>query len=128
MGLTQINTLIQEGASATLFAKLRDPRTRELVPKSSVVSLFLTLYDEFTKTIINSRDKQNVLDANGGAIDANGEFTMQLDPIDNIIVDPTKAINQETHVALFQFTFDGGFQTGIQEVFFEVNNTGTIDD
>jgi hypothetical protein len=82
------------------------------VPAASLSSLTLTLYDQRTDTIINSRDAQDVLNVNGVTVDANGLLTWTVLPADNPIV--TRGTAEETHVALFEWTF--GSKRGSHEV------------
>jgi hypothetical protein len=65
----------------------------------------VTLKDVATGTVINSRNAQNVKNANGVTISALGALVWAMAPADNLIVG-TQLI--EEHMALFVFTWGGG--------------------
>jgi len=113
--------VVDQGESCTIVAELKlgdDAQT-------SVSTLKLTLYNETTNAVINSRNAQNVNGANGGSIDADGILTMNLDAADNPIVDSTLGVGDlENHVARFTWTWTGG-RTGIQELRFRVRKLAT---
>jgi len=94
------------------------------VDGSILTSATLTLYDQKTKTILNSRNAQNVNQANNVAISAAGVVTWELVPADNAIVND--ALSQEVHVALFDFRWDGGASRCMHEVKIAVRNLGMV--
>lgn len=89
------------------------------IPGASLSTLTLTLYDQASRQIINGRSAVSVLNANGGTVDSSGNFEMVFDPEDNAFVGTG---DQETHVALFRYTYDSGAKAGQQRVFFTVGN------
>lgn len=91
-----------------------------VVPGSSLTTLTLTLYNVDDGQIINNRNDQNILNANGGSVDGLGNFTLRLRAADNIILDPSK--KSETHRALIRFTYNAGQDAGSVEVEFRVQN------
>ena len=99
---------IHEGSSAVYTATVSDP-DGAAVPLAAYTSILLTLYDEYTGNIINSRHDQDVLNANDVAIDAAGELTWQIQPEDTIILSTTR--RGEWHIALFVFTWSAGRYT-----------------
>jgi hypothetical protein len=89
------------------------------IPAASLDGLTVTLFEERSGQIINSRTDVNILNANGGTVDANGVGTWLMDPDDNVFV---AGGQQEYHVALFEWTFGGGSKDGKQPVRLKVIN------
>ena len=99
----------------------------ELLVPVSLSTLTLTLYDKSTDAIINSRDDQSVLNANGGTLystlqtdaeDNEYNFAWNSDPADSPIV--TAGSETEVHVALFEWTY--GAEAGSHQVYIRVVN------
>lgn len=89
------------------------------VPLASVSSLTLTLYDRATDGIINSRNAQDIKNANGGTLHAtSGAFTLTLSALDNPIVTTSTAAQAiETHYALIQASWSGnGYWSGLAQI------------
>lgn len=104
-----------------------DPLTDEdgaVVAGSILSSATLTLYDQRTGAILNSRNQQNVNQANGVSISDAGVVSWLLVPADNAIVN-TK-LPQEVHVAVFDFRWDAGTSRAVHEVKILVNNIGKV--
>ena len=96
---------------------------RSAISKAGLDSFQVTLYDKATDAVINSRNNQNILDANQGTVDANGNFVLRLGPADAIIVGTSVASHAiEYHVARFSWSYNDGSEdrTGIQEVRFRI--------
>jgi hypothetical protein len=76
------------------------------IPAAQLSTLTLTLYTVDDGSIINSRDGQDVKDANNGTLHAtSGLFTWQAQSADNPIVDQAVPVGHyEHHVARFQWT------------------------
>ncbi len=73
------------------------------VPLGNVASFTVTLYDDLTNTIINSRDDQDILNANGGTygtLDGHVGFDFSSD--DNPILGTWQRGRRESHTALFE--------------------------
>lgn len=108
---------MDEAESCDAVATLHDISGADFV-KASVLSLTATLsHSDSSRTIINSRDDQDVLDTNGGYLSDVGVITLKLQPADNIIVD-TPIDEVESHYLLFTWTWeddDGDTRTGKQE-------------
>lgn len=80
------------------------------VPASSLATLTLTLYNAADGSIINSRNAQNVLNANNVTVSAGGVLVWDSVMADSPIVD-TAAVpywRREAHVARFDFTYPVG--------------------
>lgn len=89
------------------------------VAGSDIDSLTLTLYDTATRSIINNRNKQDVLNNNGVSLDGSGLLTWDVTPSDTAIVTPRASTIQtrvngdlvlgvEEHIALFVATWENG--------------------
>jgi hypothetical protein len=104
-----------------------DPLTDEngdVVAGSTLSAATLTFYDLKTGTIINSRNAQNVNQANGVTIADTGVVTWLMPPADNPIINDKAT--QETHVAVFDFRWDAGASRAVHEFRVLVNNIGKL--
>lgn len=99
---------IHEGSSAVYTATVSDP-DGAAVPLDAYTSILLTLYDEYTGNIINSRHDQDALNANDVTIEADGTLTWQIQPEDTVIQSTTR--KGEWHIALFVFNWTTGRYT-----------------
>jgi len=92
-------------------------------------SLTLTLYDEATGTIINSRNKQDVLNANGVTVNLSGpdvgEVAWQPDSADMKIV-TLNTRSPERHIALWEWTWTGGSRYGKREMLIPVEDLSKV--
>jgi hypothetical protein len=117
----------RESSTARLTAIIED-ETATAIPAASLQTLTLMLYDQTTQlaspgsttAIINSRNRQNVLNINGCTIDSSGNLEMILTPADNQIVNSLKDL--ERHVALFEFTYAAGLKAGKEQILIDVVN------
>lgn len=115
---------VPEKSTAQITGVLKD-EAANVIPAASLTTLTLTLYVlGFPAQIINGRDAQNVLNANGVAVDANGNLTWTMTPADNVIIDPTNDV--ETHIALFQWTWSAGAKAGRSEIAIQVVNLDKV--
>jgi len=108
---------VNERTTAVFAADLQD-ETGAAIPGDDLDALTLTLYDETTRQVINSRDAVDVLNANGGTVDGQGHFVMVFSADDN---QHLGGDTTETHVALFRWTYDTDKQ-GSQRVLLSVIN------
>lgn len=100
-----MGTAIAEEATAILTAVIRDTEGAGL-PAENLDALTVTLYDEASEDIINSRERQSILNENGGTVDSSGNLTLRLDPADTPILDDT--LTHEWHIALFEWNWQVG--------------------
>lgn len=108
-----------ERTSAQYTATLQDA-LGVAIPLAVIVSAVLTLEDVATSTIINSRNAQNVLNANNVTIHAtSGLLTWSIQPEDNPIV--TSSEEYELHRAVFSVVYSGTQRT-VHEVYVLVRN------
>jgi len=123
---------VREGSTSKLTAVIRDENETG-IPAASLTTLTLTLYDQLTKltlttnydlvpaaAIINSRNRQDVLNTNGCTIDGSGNLAMTFTPTDNVIVNTGKST--ERHIALFAYTYAAGLKAGKEQVQIDVYN------
>ena len=108
---------VDEGCTARYQTKLKDETGATI---ATLTAITLTLYDDSTGTIINSRTDQNVLNQNNVTF-SGSTLTWTLQPADNVIVTTGVRTNSyEKHVALFEYTYDSGNKSGKHELEFSV--------
>lgn len=90
------------------------------VPLAVINTLTLTLYDEASKSIINGRSGQNVLNSSNVTVSAGGVVIWTIQDLDNIIIDDS--LGTELHVARFDWTFNGGLESGKHAIGLRVAN------
>ncbi len=108
--------IVSEKSTPDITAVIVDA-TGNPVPAGSLASLTLTYYSisDPSNPIINTRNSQNVLNANNVTVDASGNLRWSLQPADTAILDPTIPVGSvERHQALFIFTYSNtdGLRTG----------------
>lgn len=106
MTITDAQRKFNELSSGVYTATLTD-ENGDAVPASAINSLKLTLKDVDSGTIINSRDRQDVLNTNNVTVHAtSGLLTWTIQPADNAIVSASKADGDiERHLAVFELVF-----------------------
>ncbi len=120
---TILRAILPERSSAKITGILKD-ENGAVISSASLSTLVLSLYVEGSpSTIINGRNKQNVLNANGVTVDGSGNLAWLMDPLDNSIMDSTLSIEQ--HVALFEWTY-GGSRAGRFEILISVKNLNLV--
>lgn len=108
MGLSASDRLFRERVSGEYSATITDP-SEAAIPLSKVDTLVLTLVDLDSDTVINSRDNQDVLNANDVTYNEQGELVWTIRPADNAIVGDVCAGKAQRHLATFELTWtDGG--------------------
>jgi hypothetical protein len=101
---------VDEGEHADIVGEFLDANG-DTILKASLSTVQLTLYDRTTLAIINTRNLQSVLDANGGTVDTAGEITMRLNATDNAILDTELEVGEiEEHVARFTWGWNDGVE------------------
>lgn len=78
------------------------------IDDAAIQTITATLSDVNTGTILNSRDGQNVKNANGGTLAADGTFTLQLGALDNTVHTATAELEEHRLVLEVTFTRAGG--------------------
>jgi hypothetical protein len=110
-----------QGTTVRITATLTDEEG-EAVPTSSLTTLTATLYDRLTGDVINSRDGQNIKNANGGTY-ADGALALVLAPLDS---PHNGGATVEEHVLLLEWTYNGGAQGGSEELLLRVRDVGMV--
>lgn len=96
------------------------------LPAASLTTLTLTLYvikSDGTIAYVNSRNNQNVLNANNVTVDSNGNLVWSLVVADTTLVE---VLPVERHIALWTWTWSTGAGRGHHEVWFAVTHLGTV--
>ena len=119
-----VTDAVLEGETSVYSVQLEGPAA-QVIANTDFTVITLTLVDEVTHSVINSRTEQDILDIGGGSIGGNNVvisptalLTWTAQALDNIIVDPTDTVTIEWHRAIFRFEFDigAGAEVGLHEV------------
>ena len=101
-----------------------ESRTGTAITLAEVSTLTLTYTNVANDTILNSRDGQNVLNANNVTLHAtSGLLTWTMQPADNAIVND--ALTIERHRALFEWVLTNG-EEGNTVIDINVRNLGRV--
>ena len=122
MRIRQLHVDVDEGQSGTVNFTLVDS-AGVAIPKADIETLTLTLTDLACGDVINERDEQDVLDANGVDVgDTDGSVSWAYDAEDTPYMgdDDDLAPQEETHLAHFRVTWSGG--TLSKQVLMKVRN------
>ena len=114
---------VREKTTRRYSAVLKD-ETGALIGGGVLSSLKLTLYNRADGAIINSRNQQNVLNANSVVVDTSGNLTWTLEPADNPVIDTT--LSYEEHIALFELGWSSDTKKNNHEVIIRVENVNKI--
>ena len=122
--------IINERSIAVYTAQLQDENA-VAIGSALINTLELSFFDLATATIINSRDAQNVLNANNVVVTAGGLLTWTLQPADTAILSAilfgvTGFVEFETHRASFDCVFNGSASRSTWDVDFKIRNLGKI--
>lgn len=114
---------VLEETTPQLTATLKD-EAGDPVPLADIDAATLTLFVPETGTIVNSRNKQNVKNANNVTIHAtSGLLTWDIQEADLAIIDTADdENNREIHRALFEYDFDSNTRKGAKQVDLVVHN------
>jgi len=95
--------LVDEGESSKITSFFVD-NDGVTLPGPSIQSLRLTLQVGESGPVINGRDDQDILGLDGGSVEPDGEFTLKLSELDNVILlaDPGQ---NEIHLAIVKWTW-----------------------
>jgi len=110
-------TSILERTTVVYEADIQD-ETGTGIPAASLTTLTLTLYDLASGNIINGRNDTSILNLSIGTVDIAGSLQVVFAPEDMAFVGTGTS---ETHVALFEFSYNSGRQ-GKHRAFFTVVN------
>ena len=111
---------VKENASALYSGQLTDLNGDNL-QLSDIATLTLTLTKDSSGEVINSRNAQNILNANNVVVDSAGYMTWTIQPADNEVLDD--ALKFEVHDAVFTWTWGTPVNTKRHELKIEVLNS-----
>jgi len=89
---------------------------------SILLSLLVTVFNEPSRAVINSRTAQSILNTNGGTVSSAGVVTLRLDPADTAIL----GSKSEARVASFAWTWNNPLCTGRHEIAFTVADLALV--
>lgn len=119
MALSTAQRRVKEETTAIYSAVLKDEDDL-VIAGSQIDAITLTYYNKEDGTIINSRSRQDVLNANNVTIDSSGNLEWILQPADTTIISTEMPAGAyETHVGLFEWTW-GTTKQGRHEVEIDV--------
>jgi hypothetical protein len=93
------------------------------IPGSSLTSLTLSIINVGTDAVINNRNQVNVLNANGGEVDEDGNFVLFLTPGDTSLADTPSLISVERALVM-DWSYNGGQSVGRHKFRFIVKALG----
>ena len=114
---------VTSGETAVYSTQLNGPGAA-VIANTDFTAITLTLVDEETRAVVNSRLDQDVLDfptnlgANNVALNATALLTWTIQSADTIFVDPSQTRRLIYYRTIFTFDFDigAGTERGIHEV------------
>jgi len=111
---------IMEGTTPKITATIQD-EDGNAIADTALDTLTLTLYnlDDADNTIINSRDGQDILDANNVAVDGSGVMVWSVQAGDTIIVGSDLV---ERHRAVFKWTYSSTTKAGSYVIDMAIRN------
>lgn len=115
---------VLEGETPRYTATVKDD-TGAVLPAASLTTITLTLYvikTDGTVGYVNSRNAQNVLNANNVTISAAGILVWQMQVADTTLVE---ALPFERHIALWEWTWPTS-RAGKHELFITVKALGEV--
>lgn len=107
MTLSKAETTINERSTFRYTGKVVD-EAGNAIPAAEISTLTLTLFNAADKSIINTRDDQNALNANGVTLNDSGELTWNSASEDSPIVGNVGLGLTEHHIAQFEWTWGSG--------------------
>jgi hypothetical protein len=129
MAIRSASTVEVPRSGVWRYAAQLPDETGAAIPAASLATLTITVYEEDlprTFPIINGINGRNVLNANGGTVDAQGNVVIVLKGADNEVVDAATPVGgAETHVLLLQGTYGVGGVVD-HEVEFTVRNVAKL--
>lgn len=101
------SVVVQEGESTNLRFVPTDLDGAEII-KANLITMTITIFDFFSSTVVNSRNAQNVIDANDGMVDTAGVLTLRLQPADTAVVGAIAAGAKQIRCVVLIWTFNDG--------------------
>ena len=98
---------VDEGTTATYAVTIKTS-AGGAIANTDITAATLTVIDEETHQVVNSRNAQNILGSGLGAnnvvISVTADITWSLQAADTAVIDPTRTKKIEYHRAIFKFT------------------------
>jgi len=128
VALTRTERRVPEGTTPIYRATLYKENGVDVIALADMTSMVMTLYNDATEELINSRDHVDVLNANGGTLDAtSGAFEMAFEAEDMTVVNADVANGEADPVyALFQWELTNG-QKGSHQVKIDVLKVANLE-
>ena len=115
--VTSLTELLHEGETSTYSVQLTGPGGAAIAD-TQFSAITLIYLDEETRSIINTRGDQDVLNLNDHTLSATALLTWLIQAEDTVMVDPTNTRQIEYHRAVYKYEFDIG--SGPEIAFHEV--------
>lgn len=125
MALSISDRQFKEGQTGQYSFSLVDENDAAIL-LADLATLTLKLYDVSTDGIINSRNAQNVLNANNVTVSSGGAVVWSIQHADNVIAGSPDRGTYETHIALFEWTWYGGAKYNSHELELQVLNLNKV--
>lgn len=122
--ITIITDRILEKTTPQITAIIQD-EDGAAIPAASLDTLTLTLYNlsDSEKTIINSRNAQDVLNTNNVTVDSSGNLIWFVQSLDTAIIGSRE---RERHRAVFEWTYASGAKNGKYIIDMDIRNLAKI--
>ncbi len=120
---TTLSAIFAEGKTAKITAVIKDEDGIG-IDVANLDTVTLTLFNDRSKAIINSRNQSNIKNTGGGTIDSSGNLTLVLGAADMAILATSN--DAERHVAFIEWTYSAGAKFGGHEIAFTVANLAKV--
>lgn len=105
------DVIYQEGEDSNITLTFSD-LDGSVITKANLITLTVTQFEQELQKLINSRNHQTIIDANGGTVGVDGTTLLRLNPNDTIISNARTAVGSyEVHVLYFDWTWHDGVAT-----------------
>ena len=123
-----LESLVVDAAESCKITWTPEDLDGAAILKVNLISLNVTLYDNATNSVVNSRNAQSVIDVNGGTVSTAGVLTLRLTPTDTAIVGTVAEGVKQTRCIEFIWTWNDGVavQTGVEVRGFEIQQRATV--
>jgi|SRR6185437_2023727 len=109
MGTTTAPISVAAGATAVYTGQLQDEDGNP-ISAGQLGSLTLSIVDTFSGAVVNNASQVNILNADRGTVDAQGNLTVTLETGDTALL--VAADKREYRSLVFDWTYDGGAKSG----------------
>jgi hypothetical protein len=107
--------------STQLYTAIIEDQAGAPIPAAALTTLTMTLLDYATGQVVNNVNAQNILNTDRGVIDAQGNLTVTLRPLDTAIFGPALPAGQLQYRSIvFDWTYNSGNSTGRHEFDFAI--------